>query len=60
MVSRLNREINKTLATQAVKDRIMAIGGIPAPMSPADFNMRASIDGARFGALIRARNIKAE
>ncbi|HQS00116.1 MULTISPECIES: tripartite tricarboxylate transporter substrate binding protein [unclassified Polaromonas] len=60
VVSRLNQEINKILATQPVKDRIMAIGGIPAPMSPSDFNMRAAIDGTRFGALIRARNIKAE
>jgi tripartite-type tricarboxylate transporter receptor subunit TctC len=60
VVSRLNQEINKILATQPVKDRIMAIGGIPAPMSPSDFNMRAAIDGARFGALIRARNIKGD
>ncbi|MDI1239845.1 MAG: tripartite tricarboxylate transporter substrate binding protein [Polaromonas sp.] len=57
IVNRLNQEINKILATQPVKDRIMAIGGIPAPMSPSDFNMRAAIDGTRFGALIRARNI---
>jgi len=60
IVSRLNQEINKILGTQSVKDRILAIGGIPAPMTPTDFNMRASIDGARFGELIRARNIKAE
>ncbi|MDI1339452.1 tripartite tricarboxylate transporter substrate binding protein [Polaromonas sp.] len=57
IVNRLNQEINKILATQPVKDRIMAIGGIPAPMSPSDFNMSAAIDGTRFGALIRARNI---
>jgi tripartite-type tricarboxylate transporter receptor subunit TctC len=60
VVSRLNREINKILGSQAVKDRILAIGGVPAPMSPSDFNMRASIDGARFGALIKARNIKGD
>ncbi|MDI1271737.1 MAG: tripartite tricarboxylate transporter substrate binding protein [Polaromonas sp.] len=60
IVNRLNQEINKILATQPVKDRIMAIGGIPAPMSPSDFNMRAAIDGTRFGALIRARNIKGD
>ncbi|MDO9384986.1 MAG: tripartite tricarboxylate transporter substrate binding protein [Hyphomicrobiaceae bacterium] len=60
IVARLNSEINKALASQAVKDRILAIGGVPAPMSPSDFNMRASIDGARFGALIRARNIKGD
>lgn len=60
VVDRLNREINKILGSQAVKDRIMAIGGVPAPMSPSDFNMRASIDSARFGALIKARNIKGD
>ena len=60
VVTRLNQEINKILGSQAVKDRIMAIGGVPAPMSPSDFNMRASIDSARFGALIKARNIKGD
>jgi tripartite-type tricarboxylate transporter receptor subunit TctC len=60
VVSRLNREINKILGSQAVKDRILTIGGIPAPMSPTDFNTRASIDSVRMGALIKARNIKAE
>lgn len=60
VVSRLNREINKILGSQAVRDRIQAIGGVPAPMSPSDFNMRASIDSARFGALIKARNIKGD
>jgi tripartite-type tricarboxylate transporter receptor subunit TctC len=60
VIGRLNREINKILGSQAVKDRILAIGGIPAPMSPSDFNMRAAIDGTRFGALIKARNIKGD
>lgn len=60
VVNRLNREINKILGTQAVRDRISAIGGVPAPMSPADFGSRAAIDGTRFGALIRARNIKGD
>ena len=60
MVARLNREINKVLATQAVKERITALGGVPAPMSPADFNARATIDSARFGALIKARNIQGD
>ncbi|MBA3595547.1 MAG: tripartite tricarboxylate transporter substrate binding protein [Polaromonas sp.] len=60
VVTRLNQEINKILGSQGVKDRIMAIGGVPAPMLPADFNMRASIDSARFGALIKARNIKGD
>ncbi|MGH8857037.1 MAG: Bug family tripartite tricarboxylate transporter substrate binding protein [Polaromonas sp.] len=60
IVNRLSREINKILGSQAVKDRISAIGGVPAPMSPADFAARASIDGVRFGALIKARNISGD
>ncbi len=60
VVSRLNREINKILGTAAVKDRILSMGGVPAPMSPADFNTRAAIDGTRFGALIKARNIRGD
>jgi tripartite-type tricarboxylate transporter receptor subunit TctC len=35
VVSRLNREINKILGTAAVVERVTAIGGIAAPMSPA-------------------------
>jgi tripartite-type tricarboxylate transporter receptor subunit TctC len=60
VVTRLNREINRIVATPAVRDRIQSIGGVAAPMSPADFGARAQIDGVRFGALIRARNIKGD
>ncbi|MFN7152633.1 MAG: Bug family tripartite tricarboxylate transporter substrate binding protein [Acidovorax sp.] len=60
VVTRLNREINKILATQAVQDRIAALGGVPAPMSPAEFNNRAAADSARLGALIKARNIQSD
>ena len=60
VVSRLNTEINKITGSQGVRDRITAIGGVPAPMSAADFGARAAIDGVRFGALIRARNIKGD
>jgi tripartite-type tricarboxylate transporter receptor subunit TctC len=60
VVARLNREINKVLGTDAVKERIQSLGGIPAPMSPAEFHQSAATDSARFGALIRSRNIKAE
>ena len=57
IVSRLNREINKILGTQAVKDRIAALGGEVAPMSPAEFGAKAHEDTARFGRLIRDRHI---
>jgi tripartite-type tricarboxylate transporter receptor subunit TctC len=60
VVSRLNREINKILLTPAVRERIAALGGEPAPMSPAEFGAKASEDGVRFGALIKARHIKGD
>ncbi len=56
-VTRLNREINKILGTQAVKDRIAALGGEVAPMTPAEFGAKAHEDTARFGKLIRERRI---
>ena len=56
-ITRLNTEINKILNSQPVKDRINAIGGVPAPMSPADFAGKAADDSKRFGAIIRERKI---
>ena len=57
VVTRLNGEINRILATPAMKDRIQALGGVPAPMSPADFAAKAAQDSQRFGAIIRERKI---
>jgi len=56
-ITRLNTEINKILNTQPVKDRITAIGGVPAPMTPAEFAAKAADDSKRFGAIIRERKI---
>ena len=57
VVARLNREINKILATQAVKDRITALGGEALPLTPQEFGNKAADDSKRFGALIRERKI---
>ena len=57
VVTRLNGEINRILATPAMKDRIQALGGVPASMSPADFAAKAAQDSQRFGAIIRERKI---
>ena len=59
IVMRLNTEINRALATAALKDRIMAVGNVPAPMSPEAFGQRAGDDSRRFGAIIRERGITA-
>jgi tripartite-type tricarboxylate transporter receptor subunit TctC len=59
IVLRLNTEINRALATAALKERIMAVGNMPAPMSPEEFGARAGDDSRRFGAIIRERGITA-
>ena len=57
VVSRLNREINRTLTLPAVRDRIQALGGESLVISAAEFAAKASEDSARFGAIIRERKI---
>ena len=57
VITRLNAEINRILATPALKERISALGGVPAPMSPAEFGAKAAEDSKRFGAIIRERKI---
>ena len=58
VVARLNREINRSLGGGAVRERILALGGEPAPMSPGEFNERQRVDRERFGVVIRAQGIK--
>jgi tripartite-type tricarboxylate transporter receptor subunit TctC len=57
VIERLNREINRILGTAPVKDRIAALGGVPAPMTPAQFAAKAQEDSRRFGAIVRERRI---
>jgi tripartite-type tricarboxylate transporter receptor subunit TctC len=60
VIARLNTEVNKILRSPAFIERMNAIGAIASPMSPQDFGGRAQIDSVRYGALIRARNIKGD
>jgi tripartite-type tricarboxylate transporter receptor subunit TctC len=57
VVNRLNREINRILGTQALKDRIQNLGGEALPLTPTEFGARAADDSKRFGAIIRERKI---
>ncbi len=60
VIAKLNTEINKVLATAAVKDRITALGGEALPLTPAEFGQRGLEDSKRFGAIIRERKITAD
>lgn len=57
VINKLNREINRILATPALKDRIQNLGGEALPLTPAEFGARANDDSKRFGAIIRERKI---
>jgi tripartite-type tricarboxylate transporter receptor subunit TctC len=60
VVTKLNREINKILGTQAVKDRINGLGGEVLPITPQEFGAKAAEDSKRFGALIKDRKISGD
>jgi tripartite-type tricarboxylate transporter receptor subunit TctC len=60
IVRQMNEQINAILATPAVRQRIVDLGGEPAPMTPAGFADRIAADAVRFGKLIRERGITAE
>jgi tripartite-type tricarboxylate transporter receptor subunit TctC len=57
VINRLNSEINKVLGMPAVKERINSLGGVPLPLTPAQFHAKAMEDSKRFGAIIRERKI---
>ncbi len=57
VINKLNAEINRILATAAVKEKIAALGGEALPLSPAEFASKAMDDSKRFGAIIKERNI---
>ncbi len=60
VIARLNQEINRILGTQAVKERIAALGGEALPITPAEFAAKAAEDSQRFGAIIKERKISAD
>jgi tripartite-type tricarboxylate transporter receptor subunit TctC len=60
IVERLNREINAGLADPRLKARLADLGGVPMPMSPAEFGKLVADETEKWGKVIRAANIKAE
>jgi tripartite-type tricarboxylate transporter receptor subunit TctC len=60
VITRLNSEINKILATPAVRERMIALGGEALPLTPAEFGKRGMDDSRRFGAIIKERKITAD
>ncbi len=60
VVSRLNGELNRVLATDAMKKRLLAEGAEPVPGSPADLATYIRTDFEKWGRVIRSVGIKGE
>ena len=59
-IERINQALRRTLTNEAVVARLMASGAEPAPSSPAELATLLKNDTAKWGRLIKAKNIKPE
>jgi tripartite-type tricarboxylate transporter receptor subunit TctC len=60
VVATLNKEINAALADRKLRARLADLGGIPTPMTPADFAKLIADETEKWGKVVRVGNIKAE
>ncbi len=60
IVAKLNGEINAGLADPKIRKRLADLGGIPMPMSPAEFGKLIAVETKKWGKVIRTAGIKVE
>jgi tripartite-type tricarboxylate transporter receptor subunit TctC len=60
VVTILNREVNKALATPAVIDKLAALGADPIPGSPEQFNSLLVSETSRWSGVIKRLGLKSE
>jgi len=60
VINKLNKEINAALADPKIRARLADLGGIPIPMTPADFGKFIADETEKWGKVIRTANIKPE
>jgi len=59
-IDRINQALRRALTNEAVAARLMASGAEPAPSSPAELALLLRNDTAKWGRVIKAKNIKPE
>jgi len=59
-IERLNQAVRKTLANEGVRTKLIASGAVPAASSPAELAALMKKDTAKWGKIIRDKNIKPE
>ena len=60
VLERLHTEINKALATPAVRERLLASDNVPTGGSAADFARQIATESQNNARIIQARGITAE
>jgi tripartite-type tricarboxylate transporter receptor subunit TctC len=58
IVDRLNTGVTAALADPKLKARILDLGGVPMPMTPAEFGLFLAAETGKWGKVIQAANIK--
>jgi tripartite-type tricarboxylate transporter receptor subunit TctC len=58
IIDKLNGEVAAVLAEPAIKARMEDLGGVEAPMSPADFKTFIAAETVKWGKVIKFANIK--
>jgi tripartite-type tricarboxylate transporter receptor subunit TctC len=58
IVDKLNSGVTTALADPKLKARIVDLGGVPMPMTPAEFGLLLAAETEKWGKVIRAANIK--
>ena len=60
IIDKLNKETNAGLADSKLKGRLAVLGGVPTPMTPADFGKFIADETEKRAKVIQAARIKAE
>ena len=60
IIDKLNKETNAGLADSNLKGRLAELGGVPTPMTPADFGKFIVDETEKRAKVIRAAGIKVE
>jgi tripartite-type tricarboxylate transporter receptor subunit TctC len=60
IIDKLNRELNAALADPAIVEKLSTLGIVATPGSPEALATRMRADLAKYGAVVKAANIRAE
>ena len=60
VIEKLNRELKAVLMDQAIVEKLGTLGIVATPGSPEELSARMKADLAKYGAVVKAANIRAE